>query len=370
MNGVLYPQPQGGLIDPRSAMMMQTGLGLMQASGPSRYPVGLGSAFGQAASQGLNTYQQALQAQQMDALKRQQLAMQQAEMERRAAIPVTAGPGTQMFRPGETTPFHTVPFKPAEPQEVKPPPSRTIRVGNEQVTQEFSNGQWREVGRGAAFSDKPMVTVDNRQESEFNKKVGSEMGEQYSTLLKADMNAPTTISKYQRLGQLLSNVNTGKFKGTTTELKATAKSLGVDLNAIGVADDVAPAQAARALSNQLALEMRNPSGGAGMPGALSDKDREFLVQSLPTLESDPGAVGKMIEYRVKLAQREQQVARKARDYRKRTGKFDEGFFDELADWSAKNPLFQDQAPKPKPSPGGLSAEEQKELEALRKRFGK
>jgi hypothetical protein len=86
-----------------------------------------------------------------------------------------------------------------------------------------------------------------------------------------------------------------------------------------------------------------------MPGALSDKDREFLIQSLPTLENDPGAVGKMIEYRVELAKREQQVAKMARAYRKKNnGTFNEGFYDELAAWSEKNPLFKE-APKAAPA---------------------
>jgi hypothetical protein len=194
------------------------------------------------------------------------------------------------------------------------------------------------------------VTVDTRQESEFNKKVGAEFGDQYAGLMKADMNAPTTIGKYQRLGSLLGEVGTGKFKGTTVELKAAMKGLGVDLNAMGIRDDVAPAQAAKALTNQLALELRNPAGGAGMPGALSDQDREFLLKMIPSLESDPAAWPKMIEYRVQLAKREQQVAKMARAYRRKNdGKFDEGFFDELQEWSKSNHLFPEQ---PKVAPAG------------------
>ena len=74
---------------------------------------------------------------------------------------------------------------------------------------------------------------------------------------------------------------------------------------------------------------------------------------IPSLESDPGAWPKMIEYRVKLAQREQQVAKMARAYRKKNGgKFDEGFFDELQEWSDKNPLFE--VPKPQPAPAAPS----------------
>jgi hypothetical protein len=273
------------------------------------------------------------------------LKAQMEAMQRNANAPINVSPGGVVLDPKDPTKvLFQAPFAPRAEPEVKAPQTRKVRIGNEEVTQEFNpkTMQWTEVGRGPAFSDKPLVSIGGeQQESAFQKRLGQEMGDQYANLLKADMNAPATIGKYQRLGSLLSSVNTGKFKGATTDLKAAAKSLGIDLNAIGVADDVAPAQAARALSNQIALELRNPAGGAGMPGALSDKDREFLIQSIPGLENDPQAVGKMIEYRVKLAQREQEVAKKARAYRKKNGKFDEGFYDELAEWSNKNPLFPD-----------------------------
>ena len=88
-----------------------------------------------------------------------------------------------------------------------------------------------------------------------------------------------------------------------------------------------------------------------MPGALSDQDREFLLKMIPSLESDPAAWPKMIEYRVQLAKREQQVAKMARAYRRKNdGKFDEGFFDELQEWSNKNHMFQSGTPKPNLSP--------------------
>jgi hypothetical protein len=55
---------------------------------------------------------------------------------------------------------------------------------------------------------------------------------------------------------------------------------------------------------------------------------------------------------VKLAKREQQVAKMARDYKKRTGRFDDGFYDELASWSERNPLFTeaDRRSPPRPAP--------------------
>lgn len=183
------------------------------------------------------------------------------------------------------------------------------------------------------------VTVNNKQESEFGKTVGKEFGDIYTGAIKAEFAAPRTIANYERLGSLLSQVNTGKFTGTIQDMKAAAKAMGFDLNAMGVRDDVAPAQATRQISNMLALELRNPAGGAGMPGAMSDKDREFLVQSIPSMENDPAAIGKMIEYRKKLARRDQEIGKLAREYRNKNGRFDEGFFDELRVFAEANPLF-------------------------------
>jgi hypothetical protein len=52
--------------------------------------------------------------------------------------------------------------------------------------------------------------------------------------------------------------------------------------------EVTAADAARALGNKLTLQMRNTGEGAGMPGQMSDKDREFLAQMVPNLSMTPG----------------------------------------------------------------------------------
>lgn len=359
------------LMNPATQGLLNLSAGLLQAGGPSPVPVSFGQALGRGMQQGLGAFQTAQQAQMMNEFRQRQLQLQEEEAKRKATAPINMSPGGVLFDRNTGQPIFQAPFAP-RPEASAPGPQSPLGklaydLQNKLITQEQFDEQFKKL----TAPSQPVVTIDNRQDTEFNKKVGGELGEQYSSLLKADMNAPATIAKYQRLSNLLGQVNTGKFKGTTVDLKAAVKSLGVDLNALGVADDVAPAQAARALSNQLALELRNPAGGAGMPGALSDKDREFLLQSIPGLENDPQAIGKMIEYRVKLAQREQAVAKKARDYRKRHGKFDEGFFDELADWSNKNPLFKQEADKPAASPvGALTPAEAAELEQLRKRFKK
>lgn len=341
-------------IDPKTLGLLGAASGLLQAGGYSTKPVSFGQALGQGLQSGLGMYGQGLQFEEL-ARKRKMAEEQQKRITDFAStLPSDAERQKFMIDPGaylKTLQPYTLPAggvrmgpdnKPLAQAPTRPPePSAVSKLMAERdaLPEGHPNRPVLDEAIKKATTSQPLVQVDTRQENEFSKKVGGEMGEQYSSLLKADMTAPTNIAKYQRLGQLLGSVNTGKFKGATTDIKAAAKSLGIDLNALGVADDVAPAQAARALSNQIALELRNPAGGAGMPGALSDKDREFLVQSIPGLENDPAAIDKMIEYRVKLEQRAQAVARKAREYRRKKGRFDEGFYDELQEWSDKNPLF-------------------------------
>jgi hypothetical protein len=388
----LYDSPVGAL-DPRSMMLMQMGMGLMR--GPSTTPISLGSSLAQAGQQGLQAFQQTQQANQQQQLFQMKIAEAQREeaerAQKKAALaelmkdprfanmgpllqvapqqaierafpkdnkPMVVAPGAHLVDPeNPTKPLYSAPDKPE-----KVPESELTRIIRERnaLPPGDPNRALFDAKIRKLTTHQPMVNVDNRQEGEFAKILGRESGEMYAGLLRAEMNAPATIGKYERLSSLLGQVNTGKFKGSTTDLKAAAKGLGINLDAMGIKDDVAPAQAARALSNQLALELRNPAGGAGMPGAMSDQDRTFLLQMVPGLENDPGSVTQMIEYRTRLARREQQVAKMARDYKQKNKKFDEGFFDQLKTWSDKTPLFPEAG---KPSLPNLSPKAQKYLDA-------
>jgi hypothetical protein len=168
------------------------------------------------------------------------------------------------------------------------------------------------------------------------------------------MDAASKISRLDRLDQLLEGVTTGKLTPAMTQVSALADSLGIKLD-----PKLGAKQAVQALSNEVALQLRNPSGGAGMPGALSDKDREFLVSMTPGLANTAEGNKLIIESARKLAKRELDVARLARDYRQRKGQMDEGFYQELAQFSAANPLFggdaipggQERRASPRPGSG-------------------
>jgi hypothetical protein len=172
------------------------------------------------------------------------------------------------------------------------------------------------------------------QEKAESKAVGEFFGKTYADIQSAGASATNKINKVERLNTLLDGVQTGKLTPLGVDLASTAASLGFKID-----PKLGNKQAADALSKEMALELRNPSGGAGMPGALSNSDREFLMSMTPGLTSDPAGRKLISESMVKLAKRDQDVAKLARDYRKRKGSLDEGFYDELAKFSDANPLF-------------------------------
>jgi hypothetical protein len=361
-NGALSGMP-AGILDPRAMALFGLAQGLFKAGAPTATPTGMGGALGSGIQGGMQGLMEGQKLASQQAYRQAQMK----QMEEKARIdqlklnqPRVVPAGGSVVGP-DNKPLFTAPFK---PEPAKESPLAQFRRERDALRAQDPNHPdlptYDEAIKRASTHQPPVATVTlPSQEKEFDKEVGKKFGQQYSSLMEADMNTPATIGKYQRLSSLLKQAGTGKFTSTTTQIKAMAKGLGMDLGSMGIEDNVAPAQAATALANQLALELRNPSGGAGMPGALSDKDREFLLQMIPGLESDPNAWPKMIEYRVKLAQREQQVAKMARAYRKKNGKYDEGFYDELQEWSAKNPLFpQVSAPVP-----GLSDRARQYLDA-------
>lgn len=163
--------------------------------------------------------------------------------------------------------------------------------------------------------------------------------------------ARTSNANLTQLSGLLEGMDTGKMKSTTTELKAWAKGAGIDLGALGVKDDVAPAQAAQSLINQVALEMRNTGEGGGMPGSMSDSDRTFLTKIPPGLETTPEGRKLIIDYMKRINQRTIDVAKIKNDY-VRSGDFTKdpaGMWAKVSEFADSHPMFSDKDKLPTPS---------------------
>ena len=191
-----------------------------------------------------------------------------------------------------------------------------------------------ETGLRTAQAPRTVVTTDMRQESAEAQTVGKGFGEQFMKSQEAGLNADGKIARLQRMEQLMEGVRTGKLTPKITQVTAIAESLGIKID-----PTLDSKQAIEALTNEMALQLRNPSAGAGMPGQLSDKDREFLMTLPPGLAKTKGGNKLLIETAMKLAQRDKEVARIAREYRKKHGSIDEGLYAELEAFSNANPLF-------------------------------
>lgn len=349
---------------------------------------GIGGALGQAGQQYMGTRSQAqeqmqrrkLQDLQMSAAQRQLEAQQAAERQRAADEAAVRGsiqggsfdprqflqanptaslgaleqgmkfnsalnPARKFtaYKPGDvimdesdpTKPVFAVPDRPEKPAEL-PSSVREFEYG--QNNPAFN--QWLS-SQNAAKGTRVNVSNVTKQEGEESKAVGKFFGDAYADVQKAGFEAESKINRYSRLGQLLNGVSTGTFTPTGLEVAKAAAALGVNID-----PNMQNKEAAQALSSEIALQLRNPSGGAGMPGAMSDADRQFLANMVPGLATTPEGRKLMIETASKLAQRDKEVAAMARKYRQRKGNIDEGFYDELAKFSTEKPLFKGSSGSP------------------------
>jgi hypothetical protein len=165
----------------------------------------------------------------------------------------------------------------------------------------------------------------------------------YEGMQASARKAPSEIAKYQRLGDLLGGYEGGKFSPALKDFSSAANSLGFNID-----KNLPNKEAAAAITNQLALSLRDPSNGGGMPGAMSDADRNFLVQSVPGLVQTAAGRKSMVQAQVKVLQRNQDVGAMARKWSGRFGRIDKPdatgktFQDYLDAWATAHPLFTGQ----------------------------
>ena len=162
----------------------------------------------------------------------------------------------------------------------------------------------------------------------------TDIAEQRKGIMNAGFGAGTNIAKYQQLGKLLQDVDGGTLTGTGTQIASMMNSIGFKID-----KNLPNKEAAAALGNEMALQLRNPANGAGMPGAMSDADRNFLISLIPNASQSAQGRKQLIDAAVSVERRKQQVAQFARNYEKKNGKLDNDFFDQMQAWSNENPLF-------------------------------
>lgn len=170
--------------------------------------------------------------------------------------------------------------------------------------------------------------------SEYDKEVQKQFAEHRKTIMQGGVDATGNIERLSRLDNLLSKHDGGLFSAKGLQLAQGANSLGFKID-----PQLGNKEAAQSLSNEMALQLRNPSGGAGMPGAMSDADREYLRSMVPSMSQSSEGRRKMVDAAMKVEQRKQEVAEAARKYESKYGRLDNDFFTQLSAWSAAHPLF-------------------------------
>lgn len=192
---------------------------------------------------------------------------------------------------------------------------------------------------GLVGPSKTQVTVQNVGEREFNKEFGKYSAKQYEELINTVKAQRQRLQMYKDLDKLLEGKYTGAGGEIMTQVQKWARLAGVDVGNVG------PKEAALSIAHELALQLRNPAGGAGMPGAMSDKDREFLQSIPPGLETTATGRKMLLRTQERVYKRSREYLKWAREYRKMNGgTFDPDGFEEYAAQKAKeSPLFNDLA---------------------------
>ncbi len=145
------------------------------------------------------------------------------------------------------------------------------------------------------------------------------------------------LSKTAELRRLLSDPNV--YTGTGGELVGDITKFGSNfgINVQGATN----VDAIRSLSRELALQARNPAGGAGMPGALSDSDRKFLESMVSGLSNTREGNMLMLDAYEKVHKRNLEIEKMRQDYVAKNGRLDMNFYRLVSQHAQQNTLFAD-----------------------------
>lgn len=159
---------------------------------------------------------------------------------------------------------------------------------------------------------------------------------QYKAIADTGSQANAKIAGFKQIDRLLGNFEGGKLAPTGLDLASAANSIGFRMD-----PKMQNAQAADAISKQLVLSLSGGSLGTGF----SNADRTFMEAQVPSLQQSAGGRRQLVSIGIATAQRQQDVAGKARAWQDRFGRIDapdvhgKHFQDYLDAWSEAHPVF-------------------------------
>jgi len=142
----------------------------------------------------------------------------------------------------------------------------------------------------------------------------------------------TSLDQLERLlGQ--PGVPSGRFANWQLQGRQIASALFPGIDTRGIPE----AQAATSLINEMALQTRSTGNGTGMPGSMSDQDRNFLVSINPSLSNLPEANAIMIRLYRETERYRILANTEAQDFIRRTHTI-EGLDAHMTAWRQAHPM--------------------------------
>lgn len=274
-------------LTPRQQALLSAGASLM-AQPYSRVPQSPLQGLGRAGSAGLNTYQNAL-------LREQQMAMAGAQMQQQQdaingldftalGIPPDQAQNLKsmmMLSPQAATQGILNLMKPQTP--VNDPMLRHAQMIAMSEAQQGKIPQEQVASRTAQLLHEFRTAQRNPAmfENTRDKLAAERESKRYQDAYAAGQKATRIKDNLDAVVGVLQGVDGGPLTKIEIPLQQMMTQLGIDPAALGLSNDVAPLEMARAFENRLVLGFRNPAGGEGMPGHLSDRDVRFLQGMSP-----------------------------------------------------------------------------------------
>jgi len=191
----------------------------------------------------------------------------------------------------------------------------------------------------------PATPILTSGETKQVEEIGKIQGQEFGKILEQGGAAQSQLNLISNLERNLEGYQTGKLTPATKEIAAWVRPLGVDLD-----PNLGKKEAFESAVGQMALQLRNTGEGAGMPGSMSDSDREFLRQMTPRLSSTPEGNQLILDYAKRVANRSKEKAQMAREYRLKNPRGTLDGFDQMwMEYVERNPLFPVE-PQPQVTP--------------------
>lgn len=170
-------------------------------------------------------------------------------------------------------------------------------------------------------------------EKEYDKALNKEQADVFLGYQKGGRNAANAQNTLDLMENLTNDPRF--YSGTGGELVTRAKQAGASVGIVDK-DAAGPNELFKSLGNKLVID----AAGGSLGSQISNADVSFIRNTVPNIANTPEGNRQIIGVQRKLYQRQQEVAKMARDYaQKNGGRLDYKFDEMLADYSFKNPLF-------------------------------